>query len=956
MKIDFTQVNMHSSNVDKTSSYEPNFENKASQNFGYQLDISGTVKDNAVFGCYGKDGQGMTFNEYLQEKGVNGTELSLFDADSAMLRRNYMAVMSNSMSTEDFAELKKNGYDLNSMDLSDAVNVVDQIKIKLIEAGVCIKGYTDTIDSDTIESAVGTGSYSASITSKLTENDLPLTEENKQSVASAMDMIQTIEDSSVNGELNDNVKRMLISNGLAPSINNVFLSLYQSANYQTNNNFSDFDKIRNQVEELIKRTGAEVNSKTLSDAKWLFENDLPLNEESLNQLFDLNTISLPVDKDKLLDNIADALSLGLSSKDASLITNRRVHLEIRLSMTAEANRRLLQSNFSIDTKDLEKEIEDLKSIENKISSNNEASLNDAVSLFEETNTKVSEIKEMPAALVAHFSNNNPFTITDIYKTGNSLKADYIKANESYEALRTEIRTDLGDNIKNAFRNVPDILKEMNMEASQSNIRAVRILGYNQTEITPENIMTVKTADQQISRLIDHLTPGNVLKLIRNGINPLKQSVSELNEVLDSYNDDDAKNEKYSEYLIKLEKNSQINTDERESYIGIYRLIRQIESNDGAAIGTLLNSGAELSIKNLLSAVRTRKASGIDVSLSDSFGVLDDLSYSEKRIDTQISQAFDQSDYYKKETSDLLSLLDPEKLRNMWDEGKLTADTTIDDLYEEMASYQSEAVDELEKQYLEFSADEFRNHITTEKEVEDLLNNYDIPLSADNLYAASQILLFRGKTFKNIANLSDKISIRDNIDSQINSLFEELQNLDNKETMQLSYEKLSAQTNAMIEKEIADSAMTAEEFRNMCLLNKQMIITRQLAKEENYQIPIETENGYTSINLKIVHSKGTPEVLATMNIPDIGDLVAHMLVNDQKVSGYLMADSQEGLDFLTALKSDLDDKLNTDFAISKKSNLQINKEMAEKSESSNVSNSNLYKMAKTFIQTINERMK
>ena len=45
-------------------------------------------------------------------------------------------------------------------------------------------------------------------------------------------------------------------------------------------------------------------------------------------------------------------------------------------------------------------------------------------------------------------------------------------------------------------------------------------------------------------------------------------------------------------------------EEKEAYIGIYRLLRQLEKTDGAAIGALLQQGAEPTLKNLLTAVRS----------------------------------------------------------------------------------------------------------------------------------------------------------------------------------------------------------------------------------------------------------------------------------------------------------------------------------------------------------------
>ena len=949
MKIDFSQMNVISSNVEKNIQ-DPGVVKSTQQNRGYKLDISGIVKDNAVFASYGKDGQGMTWNEYLQDNGISDSSIS---GNSAFnLRRNYMAVMSNSLSTEDFAELQKEGYKPGSMEIKDAVNVVDQIKVKLIEAGVNIKGYTDTVDSDVIEQIAGSKSLAQTISSKLEENDLPVSVENVRDIIGAFEMAETISDNSKDSHLDENALKALISNNLEPTINNVFLSMYQSGNYSAQKAESDFDTIRDQIEKVIEKSNQTVNDESISNAKWLYLNDLPITEDTLSKLTTLKEIVFPLENERLLDNMSDAISLGMSAKDASLITNRRILMEVRLSMTTEANRKLLQSNYSIDTSDMEKEVEELKSLEEK-AQNRIYSDNSSADLFELTNQRVSEIKELPLMVVADFRNKADFTINDIYEKGNSLKADFAKASESYEALRTEIRKDLGDNIKNAFRNAGEMLKEMNLSASEANKRAVRILGYNQMEISSENISSVKMADQQISRLIDRMTPGNVLRLIREGINPLNKSVNELNNTLDNYGNDD-RNEKYSEFLVKLEHNNQISEQERESFIGIYRLINQVETDDGAAIGTVINSGAELSIKNLLSAVRSRKNSGIDVSINDSFGILDDLPIDETKIDVQISQAFGEQDFYKKETSDLLGVLNPEKLRTMWEEGKLNASTVLDELYDKMMEPATEAEEEIDRAFYEETAQEYRNNVNSEKEVIDLLNNYDIPMTADNLAAATQILNNRGAAFKQLLNLSDKIKEED-LSKKAKGLFDTLKDLSDEETMQEVYENLANTTKTMLEKEIGDSAMNAEEFRRMTLLSKQFVVMAKLSKEESYEVPVETAGGITSVNLKIIKGSDESKVVATMNIPDIGDLVAHMLVGDEKVSGYLMAETDEGIEFLNEIKEKLDKELGTDFSVSKKSNLEINRRVSEKeAKAEKTETTKLYRMAKSFIQAVSER--
>ena len=91
-----------------------------------------------------------------------------------------------------------------------------------------------------------------------------------------------------------------------------------------------------------------------------------------------------------------------------------------------------------------------------------------------------------------------------------------------------------------------------------------------------------------------MTPARVLQMIREGVNPLEETVDELTAYLQNQQTAYVDNEeRFSRYLYKLEQEKSISAEERASYIGIYRLIRQIEKGDGKAIGTVVASGQEL---------------------------------------------------------------------------------------------------------------------------------------------------------------------------------------------------------------------------------------------------------------------------------------------------------------------------------------------------------------------------
>lgn len=252
---------------------------------------------------------------------------------------------------------------------------------------------------------------------------------------------------------------------------------------------------------------------------------------------------------------------------------RRQLEEIRLMMTEEANRHLLRAGISVDTTELSQLVEALKAAENNIRSvlfqGEDAAQNEQRALlYEETISKTKELAGMPAAVLGKLLSKIPqSTLLHIHEAGKELEnqlngqngnqnenngsagqnqSQQGKASAAYETLMTEPRKDLGDKISKAFRNIDEILTDLGLETSESNRRAVRILGYNRMDISEENINAVKAADSQVTGVMNRMTPATTLQMIREQKNPLEMTMEELEDYLDNRDSDPAQDaEKYA---------------------------------------------------------------------------------------------------------------------------------------------------------------------------------------------------------------------------------------------------------------------------------------------------------------------------------------------------------------------------------------------------------------------------
>ena len=94
-------------------------------------------------------------------------------------------------------------------------------------------------------------------------------------------------------------------------------------------------------------------------------------------------------------------------------------------------------------------------------------------------------------------------------------------------------------------------------------------------------------------------------MLRDGIDVLHTEITELNEYVETMERSFMEtSDSYARFLQKMERAGDITAEERESFIGVYRLMRQVDKSDGAAMGFVMASSAELTLENLLSAVRS----------------------------------------------------------------------------------------------------------------------------------------------------------------------------------------------------------------------------------------------------------------------------------------------------------------------------------------------------------------
>ncbi len=583
-----------------------------------------------------------------------------------------------------------------------------------------------------------------------------------------------------------------------------------------------------------------------------------------------------------------------AKEDLAFLKAKRQLEETRLAMTAQANYALLRQGVSVETQPLEELVDQLKEQENAyyaslLSGNGIEPTQENTGIFSETMTKSQEMRGVPAYILGNVKTAED-TINTIHEAGLSKQAQMDRAGEAYETLQTAPRADLGDSIHKAFRNVDDILEDLDLEVTEANRRAVRILAYNEMAINEESVMQMKAADQKVQNVMQNLSPSVVMEMIREGVNPLEMNIDELNMKAEEIKNrlDAGDEDKFSKYLWKLEHRQEITEQERDSYIGIYRMLNQIDKTDGAVIGALVQQGAELSMKNLLTAVRTNRNPGINVSVDDNFGEIESLNTQGLSISQQIEAAY-QTDCAK------------EALHYATPEGMQQAQGSVEDMTPEELLWQlrgTPADAASEEAYYQEQLAEFSQAKQAEAQVLQILAGHDMPVTAYNIMAANQLLNPRGGIFKSLfaRENSEKTPDLEQAKEAVIEKFGEA--ISAPEEMAKAQKELAdVAENVMRTMEDAEG-VTSVDLRDMKLLRQQIALGTQMAKDEYYAIPVMVADELTNVQLKIVRGKeerGRVDVL--FETPKLGKVAARFQVQEDSIKGYVVSDSYRTIEQL-----------------------------------------------------------
>lgn len=907
-------------------------------------------------------------NPFYGQKDIKSTaqeiESRISQGQSTMERKNSLTLAMAGMTEQDFSKMKEDGFSPEDMDEEGYVTVADKIRIQLAKGGADISMMGDVSEAAieeiggsaagklAIESAMAKAAEIEDITEDtkryLIKNDLEPTIENvhKANFSTSVKYAYSPEDAGRKemseedfSNLRPQVENVIKNAGLAINDNTIegakwLLSEKLPLTVDTIRAYVDITEgsLKTDRNEILKSIYNAVSEGNMPEDGYILTGASPedRSREIINNLSEITDIKIenaiknqdPITIASLAAQeeapIADRKISPGSQEEYQLVQSRRALEEIRLSMTYEVSVTMIRRGINVDTKSLSDLVDDLKSQENRLYNslfgdnlpgvNKSLSFADRVSIYEAANSTLSLLKTAPAETLGGFKSASEISLRTLSVRTETISVKYTAATEKYETLMTAPRADMGDSIKKAFQNVDDILSDLGFEATDANERAVRILGYNSLSITRESVLEMRGADEELQRVFKNLTPGVVAKMVKEGENPLDLSLSDLNKKIDELREgtsDDYSSKEYADFLYKMDRQEGFSEEERASFVGIYRLMHQVDKSDGAVIGALLNQGAEITMRNMMTAIRSSKHKNRETVIDDSFGGRESFKRENLTITQQIEMAFQTN-----RMRDAKEIVSPEKLANIGDEN-VYMNMTPDELAR--ALEQQPENNDIEKQLTKQLLEQTREAVNSEARVYAELEKFDLPITPINIEAYREFMSDRNGVYRKVFS---RTVTEDDLEKTPEELMVDIihrfgEAVKRPEDMAKAQEKLAETAENVMKKMLVEEEVDHIDVRGMRVALKQVRMLGEIGKRaENYTIPITVADENGTLNLRVVRAEDDNNGLVDIafNMDSTGPVNATFRFSAQGVTGSLSAVKDAILDMVSGTEEDLVDSL------------------------------------------------
>lgn len=913
-------------------------ENKAVKSEGVAGSFAGVVISGGVTAATDN-----TYEGLLKEADDVKSQIMASASDAKLSLKALMMKLSGA----DAVKLDGDGFNLTDATPDDMVNIIEKIKIELAMHSDDYVNYGTAVSKDKIESVTGSAATAASVESRMQGADIAVNDESVAEVKGAFEKskeLKPLSENTKNYMVANGIESSIagIYQAQAATSSSISADGVTIGKYANAISDADFEALRPGIEKIIASAGLEVNDKTLADARAFIDAQIPVTKENLEYKAQLDLIDIDMihaDSDEMLNKILDNMKLGGKAENTlvtgSPIDDIRTALDTinRAEYADAANVVLKGETFTIASLKLEMDARSFRieysaasvstgnsEVRNQVSDVQQAadkaydtlvtarvlmSANASIYLVKNNiSILTTPIDELNSMLMEYEQADEMYeeaqiAYTDVLEARKTLNeivrnparvfaSMFDKMNETYEAVGTQIRGDLGDSLKKAVQgSADDIIKELGLEGTDEDKEAIKVLAANNMDMTKENVETVKSVNAMINNLIKNMKPETVLNMIKDGVNPMNASIEEVNEYLTEANDKASKDneEKFSKFLYKLDRTNGITKEQRKQFIGIYQMMNIFTRDAGVAAGALIKQGAEVTMNNLMTAYNSRKHYDMDAVIDENTGM------------AEVSGI---ANYYSALFMANGGLVTPNTLKNV-DNSSGIGEQSVEMFIEQLEDNFDAAAEE---QYYEEYLKEQQAAVQAGADILRQIRNADTEINSGNIQAV--------KAFLESGQFPDIRGVKTTRDYARDSI----EKIGHKEKLSLMYEEMKDETEEELQEVLSKAGdldtqidVNYEGFLDLRLKDRTIGYIKNLALRHDYRIPYITDSGSTGmLKLTLVQdddNKGRISVNMLSSV--LGKVSVEAKADRESLGMYIVSDtavSDEGSQLLEDMEENL----------------------------------------------------
>ena len=855
------------------------------------------------------------------------------------------------LSGADAVKLDEDGFNLTDATPDDMVNIIEKIKIELAMHSDDYVNYGTAVSKDKIESVTGSAATAASVESRMQGADIAVNDESVAEVKGTLEKskeLKPLSENTKNYMVANRIEPSIAGiyqaqAATSSSISADGVTIGKCADAISD---ADFEALRPGIEKIIASSGLEVNDNTLADARAFINAQIPVTKENLEYKAQLDSIDIDMiqaDSEELLNKIFDNMKLGGKAEN-TLVTgspvddirtaldtiNRAEYSDVanvvskgetftiaslKLEMDARSFRiEYSAASVSTGNSEVRNQASDVQQAADKaydtlVTARVLMSANASIYLVKNNiSILTTPIDELNSMLMEYEQADEMYeeaqiAYTDVLEARKTLNeivrnparvfaSMFDKMNETYEAVGTQIRGDLGDSLKKAVQgSADDIIRELGLEGTDEDKEAIKVLAANNMDMTKENVEIVKSVNAMINNLIKNMKPETVLNMIKDGVNPMNASIEEVNEYLTEANDKASKDneEKFSKFLYKLDRTNGITKEQRKQFIGIYQMMNIFTRDAGVAAGALIKQGAEVTMNNLMTAYNSRKHYDMDAVIDENTGM------------AEVSGI---ANYYSALFMANGGLVTPNTLKNV-DNSSGIGEQSVEMFIEQLEDNYDAAAEE---QYYEEYLKEQQAAVQAGADILRQIRNADTEINSGNIQAV--------KAFLESGQFPDIRGVKTTRDYARDSIEKIGHKIGHKEKLSLMYEEMKDETEEELQEVLSKAGdldtqidVNYEGFLDLRLKDRTIGYIKNLALRHDYRIPYITDSGSTGmLKLTLVQdddNKGRISVNMLSSV--LGKVSVEAKADRESLGMYIVSDtavSDEGSQLLEDMEENL----------------------------------------------------